>query len=89
MTDTTYRPAPDEVAASTGALCYDVRADAWDAAFPDEVSALIAPPIVVSAALVAAGPARRRAERRLYRMNMPTVSPAPPRSGRHRRRARV
>lgn len=86
--------APDAVAASTGATSWAVAA-AHCAALPDEVAAMLAPQIIVSAApygaIVAVAPVkpeRPRMELLNYRTNKAAPSPSPS-TGRHRHRARA
>jgi hypothetical protein len=67
-------PAPEAVAASTGAATWTVEKKA-------AVSELVAPSIVVSATPTAVEPVGPRVELLLYRMNMT--------AGRHRRHARA
>ncbi len=84
--------APDAVAASTGATSWAVAA-AHCAALPDEVAAMLAPQIIVSAAPHGANvavapvkPERPRMELLNYRVNKGAPSPS---TGRHRHRARA
>ncbi len=65
--------------------------DAGPADLPADVAALVAPSITVSAGPAGTGvePAPRRVELLLYRADTATVSPAPPRAGKHRRHARA